>query len=143
MKLHDKKPSFEGKMNWLQVEDVKEKPEKRLTLIQFWSLSCMLCKKNFKEFESLHEQYKDKVEFISIHIPRMAEDNDASAIKACIKEYNFTHSVYNDNELLLSKSFDNKCVPTFYLFDRDDELRFYQAGASNLKMIEARINRLL
>ena len=43
----------------------------------------------------------------------------------------------------LTDAFDNQHVPAYYVFDKDGQLRHFQAGGSGMKMLEKRVNRVL
>ena len=43
----------------------------------------------------------------------------------------------------LTDKFDNQYVPAYYVFDKDGQLRHFQAGGGGMKMLEKRVNRVL
>jgi len=144
MKLREQMPELAGATEWLngeltKTELVGEKP----TLIHFWSVSCYLCKKAMPQINQFREEYKDKLNVVAVHMPRSEEDFDLEAIKKTAEEHGITQSIFVDGDQKLTKAFENKYVPAYYLFDKAGNLRHYQAGGSGTKMLEKRVNRVL
>lgn len=105
--------------------------------------SCYFCKKAMPELNQYRELYKDNLVIISVHFPRTERDLDIDLIKQTAETYSMTQSIYVDHDFQLAKTFWNEYVPSYYLFDRERKLRYYQAGGTNLKMLNTRINRVI
>lgn len=95
------------------------------------------------ELNQYRELYKDNLVIISVHFPRTERDLDIDLIKQTAETYSMTQSIYVDHDFQLAKTFSNEYVPSYYLFDRERKLRYYQAGGTNLKMLNTRINRVI
>ena len=76
-------------------------------------------------------------------MPRSEDDLDLAEIKAVAAEHDITQSIFVDSEMKLTDAFDNQHVPAYYVFDKDGQLRHFQAGGSGMKMLEKRVNRVL
>lgn len=144
MKLRSQMPELTGETEWLngKVERaglIGKKP----TIIHFWSVSCHDCKESLPLFSQLREKYLDRVNFVSIHMPRSKEDTDISKVKRAAKKYKITQPIFIDNKMTLTDTFDNQYVPSYYLFDQKGVLRHYQAGGSGMKMLEKRVLKIL
>ncbi len=144
MKLRQQMPELEGATAWLngetsKVELVGEKP----TLIHFWSVSCHMCKEAMPDVNSFRDKYKDELNVVAVHMPRSEDDVDLENIKAVAAEHDITQSIFVDSELKLNDAFENQYVPAYYVFDKDGQLRHFQAGGSGMKMLEKRVNRVL
>lgn len=144
MKLRDQMPELSGATTWLngQVEKadlVGEKP----TLIHFWSISCHLCKEAMPDVNNFRDQYKDELNVIAVHMPRSEDDVDLDTIKEVAAEHDITQPIFVDSDLKLTDAYDNQYVPAYYVFDKDGQLRHFQAGGSGMKMLEKRVNRVL
>lgn len=144
MKLRSQMPELEGATTWLngsvsKSDLVGEKP----TLIHFWSVSCHLCKEAMPEVNKFRDQYKDELNVVAVHMPRSEEDTNIDTIIAVAKEFDITQPIFVDSELKLTDAFENQYVPAYYVFDKDGQLRHMQAGASGMKMLEKRVNRVL
>lgn len=144
MKLRTQMPELEGATAWLNGEVTKsdlvgEKP----TLIHFWSVSCHMCKEAMPDVNKFRDQYKDELNVVAVHMPRSEDDTDLEQIKNVAAEHDITQPIFVDSELKLNDAFENQYVPAYYVFDKDGQLRHFQAGGSGMKMLEKRVNRVL
>lgn len=144
MKLRDQMPELDGATQWLNGELSKddligEKP----TLIHFWSVSCHLCKEAMPNVNKFRDDYKDKLNVIAVHMPRSEDDLNLEQIKSVAAEHEITQPIFVDNEHTLTEVFENQYVPAYYVFDKEGQLRHFQAGGSGMKMLEKRVNRVL
>ncbi|GLY10645.1 TlpA family protein disulfide reductase [Bacillus badius] len=144
MKLREPMPELEGATAWLNGEVTKselvgEKP----TLIHFWSISCHLCKEAMPKVNEFRDEYSDKLNVVAVHMPRSEDDLDLEKIKAVAEEHGITQPIFVDSEHKLTEAFENQYVPAYYVFDKDGNLRHFQAGGSGMKMLEKRVNRVL
>lgn len=137
-------PELQGATAWLNGETSKselvgEKP----TLIHFWSVSCHMCKEAMPDVNNFRDQYKDELNVVAVHMPRSEDDVDLDQIKKVAAEHDITQPIFVDSELKLNDAFENQYVPAYYVFDKDGQLRHFQAGGSGMKMLEKRVNRVL
>jgi len=144
MKLREPMPELNGATEWLNGEVKKgdlvgEKP----TLIHFWSISCHLCKEAMPQVNEFRDQYSDKLNVMAVHMPRSEDDLNLDEIKKVAAEHDITQPILVDSEHKLTDAFENQYVPAYYVFDKDGNLRHFQAGGSGMKMLEKRVNRVL
>ncbi|MCW1928036.1 TlpA family protein disulfide reductase [Bhargavaea beijingensis] len=144
MKLHEPMPELTGATAWLNGEVTKselvgEKP----TLIHFWAVSCNVCKETMPEVNELRDKYKDDLNVVAVHMPLTGADNDMDKIRETAEQYGLTQPVFVDSEYKLTDAFENELAPAYYVFDREGQLRHYQAGRTGLDMVEDRIERVI
>ncbi|OCA87047.1 TlpA family protein disulfide reductase [Pseudobacillus wudalianchiensis] len=144
MKLREPMPELQGATAWLNGEVTKdelvgEKP----TLIHFWSISCHLCKEAMPKVNEFRDEYSDKLNVVAVHMPRSEDDLNLEEIKSVAAEHEITQPIFVDSEHKLTEAFENQYVPAYYVFDKDGNLRHFQAGGSGMKMLEKRVNRVL
>lgn len=144
MKLREPMPELSGATAWLNGEVTKaelvgEKP----TLIHFWSVSCHLCKEAMPKVNEFRDEYSDKLNVVAVHMPRSEDDLNLEEIKSVAEEHEITQPIFVDSEHKLTEAFENQYVPAYYVFDKDGNLRHFQAGGSGMKMLEKRVNRVL
>lgn len=144
MKLREQMPELEGATAWLNGKQTKaqlvgEKP----TLIHFWSVSCQLCKEAMPEVNEFRNRFKEDLNVIAVHMPRSEDDLDMEQIKLVVAEHDILHPIFVDSDAILTDKFDNQYVPAYYVFDKDGQLRHFQAGGGGMKMLEKRVNRVL
>lgn len=144
MKLREPMPELLGATEWLNGEVTKEQLiGEKPTLIHFWSVSCHLCKESMPNVNQFRDDYKDKLNVVAVHMPRSEDDLDLELIKKTAAEHDITQPIYVDSEHKLKEAFENQYVPAYYVFDKDGNLRHFQAGGSGMKMLEKRVNRVL
>ncbi len=144
MKLRSPMPDLSGATAWLNGEVLKnELIGSKPTLIHFWSVSCGLCKEAMPEVNAFRDQYKKELNVIAVHMPRSEKDMDLTDIKEVAAQHDITQPIFVDNDMKLTDAFDNQYVPAYYVFDKDGQLRHFQAGGSGMKMLEKRVNRVL
>lgn len=144
MKLREQMPELEGATAWLNGQKSREElVGQKPTLIHFWSVSCHLCKEAMPEVNEFRDSYKDDLNVVAVHMPRSEDDLDIEQITSVAAEHNITQPIFVDSEMKLTDAFDNEHVPAYYVFDKDGQLRHFQAGGSGMKMLEKRVNRVL
>ncbi|KAB7707905.1 redoxin domain-containing protein [Bacillus aerolatus] len=144
MKLREPMPELTGETAWLNGQVTKEELiGEKPTLIHFWSVSCHLCKEAMPQVNGFRDQYQDKLNVVAVHMPRSEDDLDMAQIEATAKEHGISQPIFVDSEHKLTEAFENQYVPAYYVFDKDGNLRHFQAGGSGMKMLEKRVNRVL
>ncbi|TMW73018.1 TlpA disulfide reductase family protein [Alteribacter natronophilus] len=144
MKLRSPMPELDGATEWLNGQLTREdlvgdKP----TLIHFWSISCHLCKEAMPDINQFRDEYGDKLNVMSVHMPRSEKDLDLEEIKKTAAEHDITQPTFVDSEHKLTDAFENQYVPAYYVFDEEGNLRHFQAGGGGMKMLTKRVNRVL
>ncbi|EMR06387.1 Thiol-disulfide oxidoreductase ykuV [Bhargavaea cecembensis DSE10] len=144
MKLHEPMPELSGATAWLNGEKTKaELVGDKPTLIHFWAVSCSICKETMPEVNELRDKYKDDLNVVAVHMPLTGADNDMDKIREAADQYGLTQPVFVDSEYKLTDAFENELAPAYYVFDREGQLRHYQAGRTGLDMVEDRIERVI
>lgn len=144
MKLREPMPELVGATEWLNGEVTREQLiGEKPTLIHFWSVSCHLCKEAMPNVNKFRDDYSDKLNVIAVHMPRSENDLNIEEIKKVAAEHEITQPIFVDSKLKLNEAFENQYVPAYYVFDKDGNLRHFQAGGSGMKMLEKRVNRVL
>ena len=144
MKLRTKLPSFPTDSRWIngQVNNDKLIGEKPV-LIYFWSVSCTLCGGAYNYIRQWKEKYEENFYLVGIHMPRSKEDLLEKPILNAIRKGRMEDSIYLDHELIVTKQFQNRIVPSFYLFDKKGLLRHIQSGEKGMMMLEKRLLMLI
>jgi thiol-disulfide isomerase/thioredoxin len=144
MKLRAPMPELTGAIEWLNGEVTKEDlVGEKPTLIHFWAISCHLCKEAMPQVNEFRDRYSDKLNVMAVHMPRSEDDLNLDEIKKVAAQHDITQPIFVDSEHKLTDAFENQYVPAYYVFDKDGNLRHFQAGGSGMKMLEKRVNRVL
>jgi len=136
---------LEGATTWLNGAPADEELHGLPVVVSFWSKSCYLCHDSAEQVAQWRDRFaKQGVAFVSVHQPRSEEELDVAAVsKDAIEEMKLTQPVAIDNDHSLVDRFENQFVPAFYVFNREHELRHFQAGGKSFERIEAAIERVL
>ena len=144
MRLREELPAFDQALRWANDPVRREQLTGHPVLVHFWAVSCQLCKEELAIVNHWRLVYGEQygLQVIGVHMPRTAIDAAANA-EAVIKEYELEHPIVLDEQLSLSREFRNAFVPAYYVFDRQLELRYSQAGERGLHMVDQRLRRVL
>lgn len=144
MRLRESMPELTGATSWINGEVTREQlVGEKPTLLHFWAVSCHLCKLGMTNINEFRDHYKDKLNVVSIHMPRKEEDMDEALILSLAHENGMIQPIFVDGEHKLSDAMENKYVPAYYVFDKEGRLRHFQAGSGGMKMLGKRINRVI
>ncbi|MFJ8066542.1 TlpA family protein disulfide reductase [Psychrobacillus sp. NPDC096426] len=144
MRLREELPEFSTDMKWLNGHVTKanligEVP----TLVHFWSISCHLCENTFRIIAKWKNTHGKKFQLVGIHMPRSKDDINNALIHEKANQLNMTNPIALDHDLIVSKEYANRTVPSFYLFDKHGLLRHVQSGENGFKLLEKRLILLM
>lgn len=138
-------PTFEGATAWVNGEVNPEELRGRPVVVSFWSQSCYICHDTAEQFARWRDAYEKRgVAFVAVHQPRSEDELDVAAVtKDALQEMHLTQPVAIDNAHAIVDRFQNQFVPAFYVFNREHQLRHFQAGGKGFERIEAAIERAM
>jgi len=138
-------PSLSGATEWLDEPIALNALQGRPTLVQFWAVSCPICKINMPSLLAFLETYQEAgLQLLSVHRPRMESDMDVAKVRAVADELALTGPCAIDNAHTLGDLFQTGGVsPCYFLFDAEGKLRSRAAGGLGLKMAENSLKRML
>ncbi len=137
-------PSFERATEWLGGEMFITSTGQP-TLVQFWAISCPICKMNVPRLLEFLDTYQSSgLRLVSVHMPRMEADMDTAEVRQAMAEMNLVGPCAIDNAHVVGDRFRTGGVwPCYFFFDAGGRLRSRAAGALGLKMAEKSLARLL
>lgn len=138
-------PILAGVTKWLNSETGQDDLSHHPVLVQFWAVSCPICKLNMPAVQAFMQAYGPHgLRLVSVHMPRMESDTNVEAVKAAALELNMTEPCAIDNDHTIGERFQTGGVwPCYFLFDADHKLRRHAAGMMGLKLLEGTLKRLL
>lgn len=138
-------PPIDGVTDWLDESTTLEALQSRPLLVQFWAISCPICKVNMPSLLRFLESYKNEgLQLLSIHMPRMEADTDIEKVREVAWELALTGPCAIDNTHTVGDLFQTGGVwPCYFLFDATGRLRSRAAGQLGLKMAENSLKRML
>jgi thiol-disulfide isomerase/thioredoxin len=137
-------PSLEGATRWIHGEVTPDELRGRPTLVQFWAMSCHICKDNLPILKDWKGRYGARgLQFVSVHMPREEADTAINAVEAAAREHGMDDPVAIDNAHAIGDRFETGGLwPAYFLFDAEGKLRSRAAGAAGLSIMQSAIDRL-
>lgn len=137
-------PSFEGATRWLNRAISADELRGHPVFVQFWAISCHLCKENQPVVRRWTAEYAPRgVAFVSVHMPRQASDTREEEVEATARAYGMDEPLAVDNEHVIGDRFETEGLwPVYFLFDAEGKLRGRAAGAAGLGVLGAALERI-
>lgn len=138
-------PDFQGIVQWLNSRPLTVKQlTGQVILVQFWTFSCINCKRTLPYVINWHNQYADRgLKVIGIHTPEFAYERDSKNVEDALKQWKIRYPVPMDNNFTTWKAYGNQYWPNLYLADRQGILRYQHAGEGAYDLTEQTIRNLL
>jgi thiol-disulfide isomerase/thioredoxin len=145
LRMRSPLPDLSGVAAWINGEPAVGDLENAPLLVHFWSVSCYICHDVAAQVDQWRERFAPLgVKFVAIHQPRGPEELDLAKVTAdALGPMGLTQPCAIDNEHTLVDRFENQFVPAYYLFDRNHQLRHFQAGDKGYDRIVSAIERVL
>ena len=145
LRMRSPLPSLQGAAAWLNGEPDLEALRGRPLLVHFWSISCYICHNVVDQVNGWRDTYGAQgLVTISVHQPRSESELDIAAVTAdALNEMKMTQPCAIDNDHAIVGAFQNQFVPAYYIFNRKQELRHFQAGDKGYDRIEAALARVI
>jgi thiol-disulfide isomerase/thioredoxin len=145
LRMRSPLPTLEGATAWVNGEPSPDELRGHPVVVSFWSKSCYLCHDTAEQFGVWRDKFaKQGVAFVAVHQPRSEDELDVDAVtKDALEEMKLVQPVAVDNNHAIVERFQNEFVPAFYVFNRNHEMRHFQAGGKGFERIEAAIERVL
>ena len=121
----------------------------RVVLLDFWTFDCWNCYRSFPWLRELeHRLAEEPFTVVGIHTPEFSHERVRENVEAKVKEFKLVHPVMMDNEFIYWQAMGNRYWPTFYVLDKQGQVRSVYIGETHsdsgqAKAIEADIRELL
>ncbi|KYG89343.1 redoxin domain-containing protein [Metasolibacillus sp. FSL H7-0170] len=139
MKLKDALPEFHGATGWLNRK-IRKSDLKNITIVHFWSVSCALCKELLPKLYAVAKNYE--VDLVAVHMPRQPEDEELAIVREAVRQYEMKEAIFLDHNKHLADIYNPRFIPTYYVFDEQQQLRHIQTAGS-MRLIENKIQHLV
>ena len=138
-------PGFEGATLWLNAPGPPEDWQGSPLLVQFWAISCPVCKINIPTLQAWKTLYgPQNLRFVAVHMPRGQEDTDIALVERAVAEMGVSEPCAIDNAHAIGNRFETGGVwPCYFLFDASGKLKRHAAGVVGLKLLESALQSLL
>jgi thiol-disulfide isomerase/thioredoxin len=137
-------PPLDGATAWLNRRPEPDEHRGHPLFVQFWAISCHLCKENTPILRALKDRFGPRgVAFVSIHMPRQESDTSVPAVAAAVRDQGMEEPVAVDGAHALGDRFETDGLwPAYFLFDAEGKLRARSAGAAGLGVMASALERM-
>lgn len=116
----------------------------RVTLVEFWTYSCVNCLRTLPALKAWHERYAAHgLAVIGIHTPEFPFEHDPENVARAVRDLGVTYPVVLDNDRANWSAFANRFWPHRYLIDPTGRIRHDYAGEGGEAGTETAIRALL
>ena len=136
--------------DWLKSKPLTKADLKgHVVLMDIWTFACWNCYRSFPWLNQLEEKFDNpKFKIIGIHSPEFDYEKNPTAVLRKMNEFKLHHPVMIDNYFSYWKALSNQYWPTFYLIDKNGNIRYRFIGETHTNTqqshkIENAINLLL
>jgi thiol-disulfide isomerase/thioredoxin len=139
-------PEFTGIARWLNTDGPLTKAglKGKVTLVDFWTYSCINCIRTLPHVTAWHGTYADQgLVIVGVHTPEFDFEKDEGNVRAAMAKHGIAYPVAQDNDYKTWRAYSNRYWPAHYLFDRKGVLRYHHFGEGNYDKTEAKIRELL
>lgn len=145
-------PDFthESGRDWINSEPLKLADfHGKVLLVDFWTFGCWNCFRSFPWLKQLESRFESgDLGVLGVHSPEFEHEKDRDSIAAKVTQFGLSHPVMIDNDFSYWKAMKNRYWPTFYLIDKEGQVRAsfigeIRAGDANAQAVEEKIIELL
>ena len=141
-------PELVGITQWLNAES-NQPPglsalRGRVVLVDFWTCSCINCKRDAPYLNAWYERYRDQgLLIIGVHTPEFRFEQKPENVQAAIREYGIQYPVALDNGYQTWRAYHNQYWPAKYLIDKNGIVVYRTFGEGRYEETEQKIQELL
>ncbi len=141
----DSAPEFTGIDQWLNSEPLTmEGLRGKVTLIDFWTYTCINCIRTLPYLRDWHAKYADRgLALIGVHTPEFEYEKVTQNVINASEELSVVWPVAQDNDFRTWRAYDNRYWPAKYLVDANGVVRYTHFGEGAYDETERIIRELL
>lgn len=138
-------PELDGLTGWINSEPLTLSGLRgRVTLIDFWTFSCINCLRTLPQVQAWHETYRDfGLTVIGVHTPEFSFEKGIEAVTDATERLGLTYPMAIDDDYRLWKAYGNRYWPAHYFIDAQGTVRAHHYGEGGYAESEQIIRNLL
>lgn len=131
--------------NWLNSQPLTLADLRgKVVLVEFWTFECINCQHVMPAMRQYYDEFKDSnFALISFHDPEFSTERDWNNVQQAVKEDNIKYAVAQDNDFKTWNAFGVNAWPTWFLIDKQGNIRYKHIGEGAYDETEANIKALL
>lgn len=107
-------------------------------VLNFWATWCGPCKSEMPGFNSLYEEYKDRVNFVFLNV-----SDDENSVAEFLDENGYSFPPYFDKTQVASYTYGASSIPLTFVMHKGGEMYGYQMGALSKEALEEALKNVL
>lgn len=111
-------------------------------VINFWASWCGPCKSEMPDFNTVYQEYKDKVVFMMVDMVDGSRETKQSGYNY-VSSQGFSFPVYYDVNRSAALAYSINSYPTTYFIDKNGNVATYNKGSMSARTLRSQINKLL
>jgi thiol-disulfide isomerase/thioredoxin len=138
-------PEFAGIDAWLNTPPLTLAGLRgRVVLVNFWTHSCINCRRTYPMLTRWHEAYGARgLTIIGVHSPEFGFERQRTSVERAVARYELPYPIAQDSRHQTWRAYANRFWPAFYLIDRQGRLVHQQFGEDGLWVTENAIRQQL
>ncbi|OCS45188.1 cytochrome c biogenesis protein DipZ [Ralstonia pickettii] len=137
--------SFDGAVQWLNSAPITaEQLRGKVTLVYFWTYSCINCIRTLPYLRAWADKYKDQgLTVVGVHAPEFAFEKSSENVARAVSGFRVDFPVAIDSNHRIWNAFHNSYWPAAYFADAQGNIRHHQFGEGDYATSERVIQALL
>lgn len=140
-------PEFTGITKWLNGAPVTlagQVAKGRVTLVDFWTYTCINCLRTMPYLKAWNARYAAKgLTIVGVHAPEFGFEKKTQNVQAAIARLGIAYPVAQDNDMATWDAWGNQYWPADYLVDAKGNVREVHFGEGGYGATEKAIRSLL
>jgi thiol-disulfide isomerase/thioredoxin len=123
-------PSLGSATEWLNSQPLTAADLRgHVTLIQFWTYTCIYWLRSLPYVRAWAEKYKDQgLVVIGVHAPEFEFEKNLDNVRREAKDMRVDYPIAIDNDYAVWRAFDNHYWPALYFVDAQGHIRHHRFG---------------
>jgi thiol-disulfide isomerase/thioredoxin len=116
----------------------------QVVLLDFWTYTCINCRRSVPLVNALHDTYRDKgLVVLGVHTPEFSFEALSTNVERAVAELGIRYPVAEDPQRATWDAFGNRFWPAKYLIDRQGRIRGTHIGEGGAERLEDLVRSLL
>ncbi|NVK37261.1 MAG: redoxin family protein [Gammaproteobacteria bacterium] len=118
---------------WLQSPPLTTQDFRgKVVLMDIWTFACWNCYRSFPWLNNVQAKYQTEgLAVLGIHSPEFAYEKMPESVIKKMQEFQLHHPAMLDNDFRYWRALNNRYWPTFYLIDKQGQIRYRFVGETH------------